>query len=833
MDIQSQYAGLYKKNSSIDHIRAKVARRKSITQKENRHRAFRKSRGLALADVNISPVKEQDLTVVEEANESGHGRSGTKPDAIKAKDVVTNERRAMLQRFKEEKQQRKLKEQQEKAKRGIFKCGIYKADNPFVPVIAPQNAVKVKQKEKLAAPSVTRVTRSTAKTDRQTQPVSVAVHKASADRTITRGRGQSSTVKGNEKENKVYGVPPATSTRSSAMTATKHSITTRSTVMTASKLSTASTKVTTSKPSTSAKAPLKKTAAAAKSQKKTTNDLEEEIVFDNTEHPVVDQLSNKLLEETVALKDTAAERVAIADTSSFVHERKPSFAPDNFVFQPLHGLSALKFPPMTPTRANAFLTPSCTWSPMASKSQFVVTRKHHTEEHKSGQVSPPELSLKATDVTQDTDILSAPPVKECTSDRSSAVAAGAPVTLPSCEPIPHFTDMDNKSAQQEELQHDVPYFRDILKSEIQKLKLLCSEWDERVAMDIPEDAKALIRTTVGQTRLLMNERFKQFEGLVDHCEFKTGEKETTCTDLEGFWDMIYFQIEDVSRKFVNLGKMEESSWQQNAVQAKKIVKKKIAPAATVKQSQGDNGRAAARNRLAAIKAALKNKSKTEEQVSDPAVSELPMQAEPVVFDAGFFRIESPAKLPSSLRKIDRSSSRTSSTPKKVPQNSMNPANNVEDLQVQNSPSHVESPLRKALFAADASLQKPETNAMVITSDNTESDTVLQVVDLTKYLVPGEAVEVEYKEFSLTSCLQEHHTSPLVDDVFMGSPEKAVHSTKSDDLGSPKVGPDEVGVMIDPLDFLRSCTPTMVNHAPLWLQSTTAASDLIVFSPLEK
>jgi len=55
-------------------------------------------------------------------------------------------------------------------------------------------------------------------------------------------------------------------------------------------------------------------------------------------------------------------------------------------------------------------------------------------------------------------------------------------------------------------------------------------------------AKDLIRTTIGQTRLLIAERFKQFEGLVDNCEFKRGEKEITCTDLDGFWDMVNFQV---------------------------------------------------------------------------------------------------------------------------------------------------------------------------------------------------------------------------------------------------------------------------------------------------
>ena len=51
-----------------------------------------------------------------------------------------------------------------------------------------------------------------------------------------------------------------------------------------------------------------------------------------------------------------------------------------------------------------------------------------------------------------------------------------------------------------------------------------------------------IRTVVGQARLLIAQRFKQFLGLVDDCEFKRGEKETTCTDLQGFWDMIYYQV---------------------------------------------------------------------------------------------------------------------------------------------------------------------------------------------------------------------------------------------------------------------------------------------------
>lgn len=42
--------------------------------------------------------------------------------------------------------------------------------------------------------------------------------------------------------------------------------------------------------------------------------------------------------------------------------RTRSFAPQNFVFQPLSGLATYTVTPMSPSRANAFLTPSAVWN---------------------------------------------------------------------------------------------------------------------------------------------------------------------------------------------------------------------------------------------------------------------------------------------------------------------------------------------------------------------------------------------------------------------------------------------------------------------------------------
>ena len=48
--------------------------------------------------------------------------------------------------------------------------------------------------------------------------------------------------------------------------------------------------------------------------------------------------------------------------------------------------------------------------------------------------------------------------------------------------------------------------------------------------------------STGQAELLNRQRFTQFKGLIEDCELKRGEKEVTCQDLQGFWDIIYFQV---------------------------------------------------------------------------------------------------------------------------------------------------------------------------------------------------------------------------------------------------------------------------------------------------
>ena len=62
------------------------------------------------------------------------------------KTVVFDQRKQMLQKYKEEKQLQKLKEQREKAKRGVFKVGLYRPDMPCF-LFSNQNAMKSEPKK--------------------------------------------------------------------------------------------------------------------------------------------------------------------------------------------------------------------------------------------------------------------------------------------------------------------------------------------------------------------------------------------------------------------------------------------------------------------------------------------------------------------------------------------------------------------------------------------------------------------------------------------------------------------------------------------------------------
>nr|XP_023016142.1 disks large-associated protein 5-like [Leptinotarsa decemlineata]XP_023016143.1 disks large-associated protein 5-like [Leptinotarsa decemlineata] len=143
------------------------------------------------------------------------------------------------------------------------------------------------------------------------------------------------------------------------------------------------------------------------------------------------------------------------------------------------------------------------------------------------------------------------------------------------------------------------YFTRTLEKEINRIESICSEWERYKDNDIPEEAINLIDVAVGQSKLLIAKKFNQFRNLIEECrscQYK--EKPITCTDLHGFWDMIYMQVGDLDKRFANLEVLKTNNWVE-VIPEKKVTALKKArgrPKKVTSSSSLRNAIQAARNK---------------------------------------------------------------------------------------------------------------------------------------------------------------------------------------------------------------------------------------------
>ena len=132
----------------------------------------------------------------------------------------------------------------------------------------------------------------------------------------------------------------------------------------------------------------------------------------------------------------------------------------------------------------------------------------------------------------------------------------------------------------------------------------------------PEDVQGDIRSACGLAKLLIDERFDQFNDLIRQAEEYIESKEAPpppqhsvnkdevkvvlTSDLEGFWEMIEIQVKDVASKFEHLTKLKANNYVPLPIEIKTT-------ANTVAQSQADAN--AAKAKLLAFKQRVTANSK--------------------------------------------------------------------------------------------------------------------------------------------------------------------------------------------------------------------------------
>ena len=82
----------------------------------------------------------------------------------------------------------------------------------------------------------------------------------------------------------------------------------------------------------------------------------------------------------------------------------------------------------------------------------------------------------------------------------------------------------------------------------------------------PDHVQGQILSAIGQANLFQNKRFKQFKELIELHKDKNAEKKATEADLSGFWEMIYYQVEDVHKRFSQLEELKSKNWELDGIE---------------------------------------------------------------------------------------------------------------------------------------------------------------------------------------------------------------------------------------------------------------------------
>lgn len=119
------------------------------------------------------------------------------------------------------------------------------------------------------------------------------------------------------------------------------------------------------------------------------------------------------------------------------------------------------------------------------------------------------------------------------------------------------------------------YFMNVLNTQIDRLNQMADEWEvyKNEQGDIlDDDAVDMIDVAIGQTRLLIANKLEQFRSLIVQCTGQEVKNPVLPVDLEGFWALVYIQVENIDERYKKLVDWKENSWVDPVIQKEKKLK---------------------------------------------------------------------------------------------------------------------------------------------------------------------------------------------------------------------------------------------------------------------
>ena len=119
---------------------------------------------------------------------------------------------------------------------------------------------------------------------------------------------------------------------------------------------------------------------------------------------------------------------------------------------------------------------------------------------------------------------------------------------------------------------DGHYFLKVVEEEVAKIESSVAELEsefEKHSATMTEEVRGKVLACTGKAKLLISQKIKQFSGLC-HKNISgemTDDFPTTCEDLQGFWDMVSLQVDDIHKMLAALKAIKANNWVEVAVAA--------------------------------------------------------------------------------------------------------------------------------------------------------------------------------------------------------------------------------------------------------------------------
>ncbi|XP_035789193.1 uncharacterized protein LOC118465270 [Anopheles albimanus] len=170
----------------------------------------------------------------------------------------------------------------------------------------------------------------------------------------------------------------------------------------------------------------------------------------------------------------------------------------------------------------------------------------------------------------------------------------------------------------EEVRSKTEFYKDKVQCELARLQTLCDEYGPHLESDeLNEHCRGLLMAAQGQTNILINKKLTKFQELIGHFESNWTDRKVRKDDLDGFWQMVALDLENLDQRFEELRNLRANDWQpivqEEAKDEPPVKVKKLQAGAGIRKREKKGAANGAAGKSSSVVAELIRKARLEQK----------------------------------------------------------------------------------------------------------------------------------------------------------------------------------------------------------------------------